>query len=79
MPTRGQRAAPRRQRRAARVSAIIAVNFSDKQFQPETIAAWLAFYVEAQKSPPLRRLLQGLRPPAAFQPDERLSPPHAAH
>ncbi len=33
----------------ARVSAVIAVNFSDKQFQPETIAAWLAFYVEAQK------------------------------
>ncbi|WP_395447631.1 transcriptional regulator BetI [Aminobacter sp. UC22_36] len=42
----------------ARVSAIIAVNFSEKQFQPETIAAWLAFYVEAQKSPALRRLLK---------------------
>jgi TetR/AcrR family transcriptional repressor of bet genes len=42
----------------ARVSAIIAVNFSDKQFQPETIAAWLAFYVEAQKSIALRRLLR---------------------
>ena len=28
------------------------------QFQPETIAAWLAFYVEAQKSPALRRLLR---------------------
>jgi TetR/AcrR family transcriptional repressor of bet genes len=41
-----------------RVSAIIAVNFSEKQFQPETIAAWLAFYVEAQKSPELRRLLR---------------------
>ena len=41
-----------------RVSAIIAVNFSDKQFQPETIAAWLAFYVEAQKSQALRRLLR---------------------
>jgi TetR/AcrR family transcriptional repressor of bet genes len=41
-----------------RVSAIIAVNFSEKQFQPETIAAWLAFYVEAQKSPALRRLLK---------------------
>ena len=33
-----------------RVSAVIAVSFSDKQFQPETIAAWLAFYVEAQSS-----------------------------
>jgi TetR/AcrR family transcriptional repressor of bet genes len=42
----------------ARVSAIIAVNFSEKQFQPETIAAWLAFYVEAQKTPELRRLLR---------------------
>jgi TetR/AcrR family transcriptional repressor of bet genes len=42
----------------ARVSAVIAVNFSDKQFQPETIAAWLAFYVEAQRSTPLRRLLR---------------------
>ncbi len=41
-----------------RVSAIIAVNFSEKQFQPETIAAWLAFYVEAQKAPELRRLLR---------------------
>jgi TetR/AcrR family transcriptional repressor of bet genes len=41
-----------------RVIAVIAVNFSEKQFQPETIAAWLAFYVEAQKSPALRRLLR---------------------
>lgn len=42
----------------ARVSAVISVNFSEKQFRPETIAAWLAFYVEAQKSPVLRRLLK---------------------
>ena len=41
-----------------RVSAIIAVSFSNKQFQPETIAAWLSFYVEAQKSTALRRLLR---------------------
>jgi TetR/AcrR family transcriptional repressor of bet genes len=41
-----------------RVSSVIAVNFSAKQFQPETIAAWLAFYVEAQKSAALRRLLR---------------------
>lgn len=41
-----------------RVLGVIAVNFSDKQFQPETIAAWLAFYVEAQKSATLRRLLR---------------------
>jgi len=41
-----------------RVLAVIAVNFSDKQFQAETISAWLAFYVEAQRSPALRRLLR---------------------
>jgi TetR/AcrR family transcriptional repressor of bet genes len=41
----------------ARLSAIIAINFSDAQFRPETIAAWLAFYVEAQRSQPMRRLL----------------------
>ena len=40
-----------------RVSAIIAVNFSEAQFSAETIAAWLAFYVEAQRSPEMRRLL----------------------
>lgn len=40
-----------------RVSAVVAVNFSAAQFQSQTIAAWLAFYVEAQRSPALRRLL----------------------
>ncbi|WP_336057795.1 transcriptional regulator BetI [Nitratireductor sp. CH_MIT9313-5] len=42
----------------ARLSALIHVNFSPKQFQPETVAAWLAFYVEAQRAPALRRLLR---------------------
>lgn len=42
----------------ARLSAVVAVNFSEAQFRPETIAAWLAFYVEAQRSAPLRRLLR---------------------
>lgn len=41
-----------------RLAATVAVNFSDKQFRPEVIAAWLAFYVEAQRSPVLRRLLR---------------------
>ncbi|MBZ9844258.1 transcriptional regulator BetI [Mesorhizobium sp. CA5] len=41
-----------------RVSAVVAVSFSDDQFQPQIIAAWLAFYVEAQKSMELRRLLR---------------------
>lgn len=41
-----------------RVSAVVAVNFSEAQFRPETVAAWLAFYVEAQRSAPMRRLLR---------------------
>jgi TetR/AcrR family transcriptional regulator, transcriptional repressor of bet genes len=41
-----------------RISAVIAVNFSAGQFRAETIGAWLAFYVEAQRSQPLRRLLR---------------------
>lgn len=42
----------------ARIAAIIAVNFSAAQFAPETIAAWLTFYVHAQQSPETRRLLR---------------------
>lgn len=42
----------------ARISAVVAVNFSVTQFRPEIVAAWLAFYVEAQKSARLRRLLR---------------------
>ena len=38
-----------------RISSVIAVNFSAGQFREETIHAWLAFYVEAQKSTALRR------------------------
>jgi TetR/AcrR family transcriptional repressor of bet genes len=49
-----QRAATPRER----ISAIIAVNFSANQFREETVNAWLAFYVEAQKSRELRRLLR---------------------
>ena len=42
----------------ARISAVIAVNFSAEQFRAEIVHAWLAFYVEAQKSRELRRLLR---------------------
>ncbi|MEQ8452382.1 MAG: transcriptional regulator BetI [Nitratireductor sp.] len=42
----------------ARVSAMVTVSFSSTQFRPETVAAWLAFYVEAQRSPAMRRLLR---------------------
>lgn len=42
----------------ARIAAIVAVNFSAAQFAPETIAAWLTFYVHAQQSEDTRRLLR---------------------
>ena len=41
-----------------RLSAIVGVNFNAGQFREETVHAWLAFYVEAQNSLPLRRLLR---------------------
>ena len=41
----------------SRISAIIAVSFSDKQFSEDVVAAWLAFYVDAQRAPDIRRLL----------------------
>jgi TetR/AcrR family transcriptional repressor of bet genes len=40
-----------------RVSAIIRVSFHADQFTPATIAAWLAFYAEAQRSEETRRFL----------------------
>ncbi|WP_137135427.1 transcriptional regulator BetI [Rhizobium sp. FKY42] len=40
-----------------RLSAIIRISFQANQFTPETVAAWLAFYVEAQRSEETRRLL----------------------
>ncbi|MBB4064500.1 transcriptional regulator BetI [Gellertiella hungarica] len=40
-----------------RLSAVVRVSFNASQFAPETIAAWLAFYVEAQRSDETRRLL----------------------
>jgi TetR/AcrR family transcriptional repressor of bet genes len=43
---------------AARIAAISAVNFSASQFAPQTVAAWLTFYVHAQKSEDTRRLLR---------------------
>lgn len=42
---------------AQRIAAIIAVNFSASQFAPQTVAAWLTFYVHAQQSTETRRLL----------------------
>ncbi|OCW58451.1 transcriptional regulator BetI [Hoeflea olei] len=74
----------------ARVSAIIAVSFSDKQFSDEVVAAWLAFYVDAQRNPEIGRLLavyarrlhsnlmSGLRPLAGDRDAERIAEGAAA-
>jgi TetR/AcrR family transcriptional repressor of bet genes len=40
-----------------KLSAVIRVSFQADQFAPETIAAWLAFYAEAQRSEVTRRFL----------------------
>lgn len=40
-----------------RLSALVRVSFQADQFAPETIAAWLAFYSEAQRSEETRRFL----------------------
>jgi len=41
-----------------RISAIIAGNFAPEQFREAVIAAWLAFYVQAQTTQTSRRLLR---------------------
>ena len=41
-----------------RLSSVIRVSFHADQFADETVAAWLAFYVEAQRSEEVRRLLE---------------------
>ncbi len=40
-----------------KLSAVIRVSFQADQFAPATIAAWLAFYAEAQRSEETRRFL----------------------
>lgn len=40
-----------------RLSAVIRVSLHADQFSPDTVAAWLAFYSEAQRSEAVRRLL----------------------
>ena len=40
-----------------RVTAVIDANFSEKQFAPATVAAWLAFFMEAHRTPALKHLL----------------------
>lgn len=41
-----------------RLEAIILASFHPRNFAPEVVAAWLSFYVQAQKSKPAQRLLQ---------------------
>ena len=41
-----------------RLAALIAANFAPSCFQPETTAAWLQFYVHAQRDPHAARLLR---------------------
>ncbi len=41
----------------ARIEAIVRACFSAQNFRPEVVAAWLNFYVQAQRSAPARRLL----------------------
>ncbi|OKL43143.1 transcriptional regulator BetI [Pseudovibrio exalbescens] len=41
-----------------RVKAIVAASFSQEQFRPEVISAWLAFYVQARTEQATRRLLR---------------------
>ncbi|BCH60390.1 HTH-type transcriptional regulator BetI [Agrobacterium vitis] len=40
-----------------RISAVIRISFQADQFTPDTVAAWLAFYSEAQRSEATRHLL----------------------
>ena len=41
-----------------RLNGIVAASFHADNFAPEVVAAWLTFYVQAQKSPDARRLLR---------------------
>ncbi|MET0748780.1 MAG: transcriptional regulator BetI [Rhizobium sp.] len=74
----------------AKLSAVIRVSFQADQFAAETIAAWLAFYAEAQRSEETRRflviyarrlrsnLLANLRPLCAGEDAERIAEGAAA-
>ena len=41
-----------------RVEAVLRASFSEPNFAPEVIAAWLVFYVQAQRGPAFARLLR---------------------
>ncbi len=41
-----------------RLGAVIAASFSERNFAPEVIAAWLVFYVQARERPAFKRLLR---------------------
>ncbi|MDB2407243.1 transcriptional regulator BetI [Jannaschia sp.] len=59
-------AAHRRERQSARtpraqLSAVVRACFAPEGFRPDAVAAWLAFYVSAQKGGEARRLLRVYR------------------
>lgn len=41
-----------------RLQAIIDASFDDNQFEPAVVSAWLAFYVEAERSAAAKRILK---------------------
>ncbi|MCP5073400.1 MAG: transcriptional regulator BetI [Rhodobacteraceae bacterium] len=41
-----------------RLEAIVSASFHPQNFEPEVVAAWLSFYVQAQTSPDAARLLR---------------------
>ena len=41
----------------ARLDAILSASFAPDNFRHDVVAAWMTFYVQAQVSPPVRRLL----------------------
>ncbi|MEX0300363.1 MAG: transcriptional regulator BetI [Kordiimonas sp.] len=63
-----------------RLSAIVATNFEEDQYQPEVVRAWLAFWAQVPFSPKLKRLqyIYGRRLTSNISNDLRsLVPAHA--
>ena len=57
----------------ARLEAIVRASFADEQMLPETVSAWLAFYVQAQNNAALAHLLNIYTRRLHSNPCERLS------
>ena len=59
----------------ARIEAIIDASFADRQFQPQVIVAWLAFWGQAPHDIAPDAAAAGLRPAAEEQPAPRPEAP----